>query len=137
VYKKKVVIKKRKMQRLWLLFYLCVAGSAAANVPPQLTTDDVRNNNNNNNASSMDAVQRDTVAFDSAMNTLFAAQSGTGSVSAHVASRRALSNLMRRQSIAQGLVELRSLSDIELIRMAQLAAVGGTSRWYVFVLFIQ
>ena len=125
------------MQRLWLLFYLCVAGSAAANVPPQLTTDDVRNNNNNNNASSMDAVQRDTVAFDSAMNTLFAAQSGTGSVSAHVASRRALSNLMRRQSIAQGLVELRSLSDIELIRMAQLAAVGGTSRWYVFVLFIQ
>lgn len=71
----------------------------------------------------------DIKAFNGAMEALFAMQSGVAPVSAHDASRRELSNLMRRQSVSQRLTELRALSDTDLFRMAQLAAVGGASRW--------
>ena len=67
--------------------------------------------------------------FGTAMELLFAMQSGAGPVSAHAASRRALSNLMRRQAIPLRAEELRALPDAELLRTAQLAAVGGASRW--------
>ena len=67
--------------------------------------------------------------FGAAMETVFALSSGTGPVSEHAASRRALSNLMLRQSIPSAAAELRALTDTELLRMAQLAAVGGASRW--------
>jgi hypothetical protein len=67
--------------------------------------------------------------FGAAMETVFALNSGTGPVSAHAASRRALSNLMLRQSIPFTAAELRALTDTELLRIAQLAAVGGASRW--------
>ena len=67
--------------------------------------------------------------FGTAMESLFAMQSGAGPVSAHAASRRALSNLMRRQAIPLRAEELRALPDAELLRTAQLAAVGGASRW--------
>ena len=63
------------------------------------------------------------------MEAVFAMQSGAAPVSAHAASRRALSNLMRRQSISLDLQQLHALSDVELFRLALLAAVGGASRW--------
>ena len=68
-------------------------------------------------------------AYDTAMESVFALQSGVTPVSGHVAARRALSSLMRRQSIPQKLQELRALGDADLCRLAQLAAVGGVSRW--------
>ncbi len=67
--------------------------------------------------------------FGTAMDAVFTLQSGAGPVSAHAASRRALSNLMRRQAIPSAAPDLRALPDAELVRMAQLAAVGGASRW--------
>jgi hypothetical protein len=67
--------------------------------------------------------------YDAAMDSIFALQSGVTPVSGHVAARRALSNMMRRQSIPQEISDLRSLSDADLFRLAQLASIGGVSRW--------
>jgi hypothetical protein len=45
------------------------------------------------------------------------------------ASRHAVLNLMLRQDIPPSPSQLRLLSDDALLRLAQLAAVGGVSRW--------
>lgn len=68
-------------------------------------------------------------AFGDAMNAVFALQSGAGPVSAHLASQRRVEGLMRRQGIPQDAAELRTLPDAQLLRLAQLAAVAGVSRW--------
>ncbi len=62
-------------------------------------------------------------AFDEAMESVFILSDQTH----RNVSRHAVLNLMLQQDIIPS--QLRTLSDASLLRLAQLAAVGGVSRW--------